>query len=102
MKIGPLMVWSGRDLRRQPAQAVLVFLALSTLTALVAAVLFLHQSVAQTFDCLLDHSPAMVVRRVGQRRLAAPAGGAGVGCRGVCSGSRSSQSPNLGRRCGRW
>ena len=65
MKIGPLMMWSARDLRRQPAQAVLVFLSLSTLTALVAAVLILHQAVALTFEQLLDHSPSVVVRRVG-------------------------------------
>jgi hypothetical protein len=59
------MVWSGRDIGRHPAQAVLVFLSISTLTALVAIVLILHQAVTETFDGLLEHSPAMVVRRVG-------------------------------------
>ncbi len=65
MNIVPMMAWSRRDLGRRPALAVLLFLALSTVTALVAAVLILHHAVVRTFDGLLDHSPAMVVRRVG-------------------------------------
>jgi hypothetical protein len=65
MRAGPLFQWSGRDLGRHRVKAALVFLALSTLTAMVATVLLLNQSVALTFDRLLDHSPAIIVRQVG-------------------------------------
>lgn len=65
MRAGPLFQWSGRDLSRHRVKAALVFLGLSTLTAMVATVLLLNQAVALTFDRLLDHSPAIIVRQVG-------------------------------------
>ena len=61
---GPLVVWAAGDLVRTPAQSLLLFFAVATLTGLVAVVLLLDRSLSLTCDRLMAQTPAVVVRRI--------------------------------------
>ena len=60
-----LASWAARDLMRQPAFTLVLFVALAAVTALTALVLLLQQTLATASTRLLDQAPHVVVRRVG-------------------------------------
>jgi hypothetical protein len=60
----PLIAWAVRDVRRRPLEAALAAGCLMVLTAFAAVALLLTQALADTTRHLLDHSPAMVIRRM--------------------------------------
>jgi hypothetical protein len=59
-----MLLWAARETGRHPVQAVLLFLAIAALTALVAVVLLTAQALTNTCDHLMDQTPMVVVRRV--------------------------------------
>jgi hypothetical protein len=61
----PFLAWSIRDIFRQPLVAILLFLSLASLVALLGTVLLLSQSLAGTADRILKDAPAIVIRKVG-------------------------------------
>ena len=61
----PLLAWAVRDILRQPLEAVLLFLSLASLAAVLGTVLLLSQSLSHTAQRILDDAPDLVVRRVG-------------------------------------
>jgi hypothetical protein len=60
----PLVVWAARDLLRHPVPLALLFVALASLTALMALVVLLTQALSTTVTRLTEDAPAVVVRRV--------------------------------------
>jgi hypothetical protein len=60
----PLMVWAARDLLRHPVPALLLFGAVASLTALVALVLLMTQTLSTAYARLTEEAPTVVVRRV--------------------------------------
>jgi len=61
----PFLAWSLRDIFRQPLEAVLLFLSLASLVAVLGTVLLLSQTLAGTAERILKDSPAIVIRKVG-------------------------------------
>jgi len=61
----PLLAWALRDILRQPLEAILLFLSLTLLTAVLGTVLLLSQSLSQTAQRILKDAPTLVIRRVG-------------------------------------
>ena len=61
----PLLAWAVRDILRQPLEAVLLFLSLASLAAVLGTVLLLSQSLSHTAQRILTDAPDLVVRRVG-------------------------------------
>jgi hypothetical protein len=61
----PLLAWAVRDILRQPLEAVLLFLSLASLAAVLGTVLLLSQSLSHTAQRILNGAPDLVVRRVG-------------------------------------
>jgi hypothetical protein len=61
----PLLAWAVRDILRQPLEAVVLFLSLASLAAVLGTVLLLSQSLSHTAQRILNDAPALVIRRVG-------------------------------------
>jgi len=61
----PLLAWAVRDILRQPLEAIVLFLSLASLAAVLGTVLLLSQSLAHTAQRILQDAPDLVVRRVG-------------------------------------
>lgn len=61
----PLLAWAVRDILRQPFEAVLLFLSLASLAAVLGTVLLLSQSLSHTALRILKDAPDLVIRRVG-------------------------------------
>lgn len=61
----PLLAWAVRDILRQPLEAVLLFLSLASLAAVLGTVLLLSQSLSHTAQRILNDAPDLVIRRVG-------------------------------------
>jgi ABC-type lipoprotein release transport system permease subunit len=61
----PLLAWAARDILRQPLEAILLFLSLTLLAAVLGTVLLLSQSLSQTAQRILKAAPSLIIRRVG-------------------------------------
>jgi len=61
----PLLAWAVRDLLRQPLEAIVLFLSLASLAAVLGTVLLLSQSLSHTAQRILKNAPDLVVCRVG-------------------------------------
>lgn len=61
----PLLAWAVRDIFRQPLEAIVLFLSLASLAAVLGTVLLLSQSLSHTAQRILKDAPDLVVRRVG-------------------------------------
>jgi len=60
----PLVVWSARDLMRQPVLALILFVALAALSMTVTLVLHLDRALSSACTRLLQQAPSIVIRRI--------------------------------------
>jgi ABC-type lipoprotein release transport system permease subunit len=62
----PFLAWAVRDIFRQPLEAIVLFLSLASLAAVLGTVLLLSQSLSQTAQRILKNAPSLVIRRIGE------------------------------------
>jgi FtsX-like permease family len=60
----PFLAWAVRDILRQPLEALLLFLSLASLAAVLGTVLLLSQALSHTAQRLLNDAPSLVVRKI--------------------------------------
>jgi hypothetical protein len=75
----PMLNWSVRDLRRRPADACVLSLAIMILMVAIAAPMLMTRALRTTMSGVLDASPSLIVRRSGISGLAFIPGGQAIG-----------------------